>query len=309
MNKGNFWSKKRNVVWVAILYTFLWGSAFPLVKICLSSFSIANTDNASKCLVAGLRFFFSGILTLLLCAKEVKKTEILKRLNLKYIVLYGVLGTAFQYAFTYIGLSYIDASKGAIFDQLSVFLIVLFSGIFFKDDGLNANKILGCTAGVIGILSVNFSGLEFGFSLQGEGIMILAAICSAGAYFLAKKSSVSLCAPVLVGGGQILGGALLIVFSLLIGGKIESVNLTAVLTLLALTGISSVAYVLSLKPLKYHAASEISSFQLLITVFGAITSSLLLGESILKWNYLLSIVCICLGIYLVNKKVNNKAKK
>ena len=51
--------KKRNMVWVALLYTFLWGSAFPLVKLCMDGFGI--NDNMGKCLVAGLRFTASGV--------------------------------------------------------------------------------------------------------------------------------------------------------------------------------------------------------------------------------------------------------
>ena len=58
----SFFKKKRNVVFTAIFYTFLWGCAFPLVKICLQAFQIADTDNMSKCLVAGIRFFISGVL-------------------------------------------------------------------------------------------------------------------------------------------------------------------------------------------------------------------------------------------------------
>jgi hypothetical protein len=51
--------KKRNVVFIAVLYTFLWGSAFPLVKLCMDGFGI--NDNPGKCLVAGLRFTASGV--------------------------------------------------------------------------------------------------------------------------------------------------------------------------------------------------------------------------------------------------------
>ena len=48
---ASFFSKKRNVVFTAIFYTFLWGCAFPLVKICMDSFGIIDGDNFSKCLI------------------------------------------------------------------------------------------------------------------------------------------------------------------------------------------------------------------------------------------------------------------
>ena len=61
-----FLKRKQNVVLIALLYTFLWGCAFPLVKICMEQFSV--TDNISKCLVRanGQGVFFTRFLLPLL---------------------------------------------------------------------------------------------------------------------------------------------------------------------------------------------------------------------------------------------------
>lgn len=300
-----FMSVKKNVVFTAILYTFLWGCAFPLVKICMESFGIADEDNISKCLVAGLRFTLSGIITLLWCGVS-EKTLKFSKTEIKSALIYGILATSFQYAFTYIGLSRIDGSKGAVFDQLCVFVIVLVSGVFFKDDKLNLKKIAGCILGFFGVFVINTDmKTTFDFSLQGEGVMILATLCQTVAYFVAKKSSETMTAQKLVGAGQLTGGILLLIFAFLAGGRITGFNIIAVLTILMLAVISSVAYVLSLMPLKYFPASEISSFNLLITIFGVVMSALLLKENIFKWNYLLSVVLISSGIILVNLRRKN----
>lgn len=66
--------------------------------------------------------------------------------------------------------------------------------------------------------------------------------------------------------------------------------------------ISSVAYVLSLAPLKYFPASEISVFNLPIPVFGGIMSGLYLKEDIFNLNYLIALLLVVVGIYLVNTK-------
>ena len=55
-------------------------------------------------------------------------------------------------------------------------------------------------------------------------------------------------------------------------------------------------------PLKYFPASEISSFNLLITVFGVVMSGIVLGENILKWNYFVSLALIGAGIILINSR-------
>lgn len=299
---GSFFSKKKNIVIIAIFYTFLWGTAFPLVKMCMQNFGIADSDNMSKCLVAGIRFTFAGVLTLMWCFSNGKRETHLNSMQIKYILLYGILATALQYSFTYIALSKIDGSKGAIFDQICVFIIILTSGVFFKDDVLNVSKIVGCVLGFLGILAVNSNGMKFEFTLGGEGIMLCAALCQTVAYFVAKKSANLISASWLVGYGQLFGGILLWGFAVINGGRIHSVNCIAIISLVALAAISAVAYVLSLLPLKYFPASEISSFNLLISVFGVIMSALLLGEDILRWNYGISLLLVSLGIMLVNYK-------
>jgi len=110
----------------------------------------------------------------------------------------------------------------------------------------------------------------------------------------------------LVGFGQLTAGIMLTVYSLFMGGSIEKINLAGGVTLLALALISAIAYVLSLLPLKYFPASEIAVFNLLITVFGVVMSALVLGENVFKLNYLISLVLVSAGIFLVNLKSKEK---
>ena len=296
----SFFKKKRNVVFIAIFYTFLWGCAFPLVKICLQAFQIADTDNMSKCLVAGIRFFLSGMLALLWCTLAEEEKLRIKHREIKTILIYGILSTSLQYAFTYIALSRIDGSKGAIYDQLCVFIIVLAGGLFFKEDKLTSRKIFGCILGFLGVMTINLDGFSFSFNLGGEGIMLLAVICQTVAYFVAKGTAGSISAPKLVGYGQLTGGILLGIFSVIAGGRIRVLNSTAIFSFLGLAVISAAAYILSLMPLKYSPASEISSFNLLITVFGVVMSAVILSEDVFKWNYLISLLLISLGIIFIN---------
>lgn len=300
ITEKSFFKSKRNVALLAIFYTFLWGTAFPLVKLCMDGFGIS--DNMSKCLVAGIRFFISGGALLVYCAKKEPSGIALSKTEAKYVLLYGILATAIQYSLTYIGLSRVDGSKGAVFDQLCVFMIIIAGGLFFKDDRLTVKKVLGCVSGFVGMVAINVEGIGFSFSLGGEGVMILAAVCQAVAYFVAKAASDKVTAAKLVGYGQFIGGGVLIVFALLAGGRIEALTSVGVITLVALAAISAVAYVLSLIPLKYFPASEISVFNLLITVFGIVMSAAVLGENVLRLNYLVSLALVSLGIVLVNKK-------
>ncbi len=297
----SFFSKRRNMVVNAVLYTFLWGCAFPLVKICMESFQIAETDHLSKCLLAGIRFTFSGVLTLL-CRNMFSGKCCLTRKTGIYILLYGITATTFQYSFTYIALSGMNGSKGAVYDQLGVFVIVLISGLFFRNDGLNSHKLLGCILGFLGVLLINNDNSGFSFRFEGEGIMLLAVLCQTFAFVIAKFSANAVEAPILTGFGQFLGGGLLCVVSLLGGGRIRTINLTSVLTLVLLIVISAAAYTLSLIPLRYYPVSEVSSFNLLITFFGVIMSAVLLKENIFQLHYAGSMVLISCGILLINRR-------
>ena len=290
--------KKKNVVLLALFYTFLWGSCFPLVKLCMEGFGAS--DNMSKCLVAGLRFTLAGLGLILYSLIKEKKEALPTKRELPYLLGYGLLATALQYAFTFIGLSNVDGAKGAIFDQLGVFIIIILSGLLLKNDTLSAWKILGCVIGLFGILAVNTEKMTFSFALDGELMMTLAALCQTGAYFVAVLCAGKVAAAKLVGYGQLFGGILLCVFSLLMGGRIQQIRPQGVLTLLALALFAAVAYVLSLVPLKYFPASEVSVFNLLITVFGVVMSGLVLRENIFRANYLIALALIVIGILLVN---------
>lgn len=285
----------------AVLYTFLWGCAFPLVKICMESFRIAEMDHMGKCLLAGIRFACSGLLTLVCCrcfGGEAKP----RAEEWKYILPYGLSATAIQYAFTYIGLSHMDGSKGAVYDQMGVFLIVFTSGLFFRADKMTWNKLVGCLLGFVGILVINADGLGITFHPAGEGFMLIAVLCQTISWYIAKAGTGKVRTPILTGFGQLVGGILLCTFSLLTGGQIRFINFTAVSTLVLLVFISSIAYTLSLLPLQYFPVSEVSSFNLLITVFGVVMSAALLGENIFQIHYLLSLLLITSGILLINRR-------
>lgn len=310
--KAPFFSKKSNVVLTAVFYTFLWGSAFPLVKLCMEQFGIADGDEASKCLVAGIRFLISGLVLLLIRYGKTRRRAPLSRAAFLKITGYGVLSTTVQYAFTYIGLSRIAGSVGAVYDQCSVFFTVIAGGLLLKSDFLNTRKILGCVLGFVGIAAVSLgSDLSplssiVSFSLGGEGMMLCAALCQTAAYLIAKTTADAIPAELLVGWGQFLGGILLTAGALAAGGGITGCTLPGILILLALSGISAAAYVLSLLPLRYFPASETASFNLLIPVFGTALSALLLGENILHWKYPVSLLLISAGILAINRSAHIK---
>ena len=58
---------------LALLCCFLWGSAFPMVKIGYEMFSISESDTASQILFAGIRFALAGALVIVFGSIIAKK--------------------------------------------------------------------------------------------------------------------------------------------------------------------------------------------------------------------------------------------
>jgi drug/metabolite transporter (DMT)-like permease len=180
---------------------------------------------------------------------------------------------------------------------------VLLAHFIYKNDRLSWNKALGCVVGFAGVMVVNFNHdlLDFHFTLLGEGFVVIAAfILSAGAIY-GKKISQDMDSVVLTGYQLTVGGLVLTAGGFAFGGSLTGFTLQSSALLFYLVLLSSVAFALWTILLKYNRVGEVTVFNFLIPVFGAILSAIFLGESILELKYMVALVLVCTGIYLVTK--------
>lgn len=297
-------------VWAAILAftaAFLWGWAYPLIKLGFSEFEITTEMTGSKMLFAGIRFFISGIIVLSVARmahrsfglKDETKANIWG--SCLFLLIFTLLNTTLHYACFYIGLSHSQGSRAAILNSLSVFVLVILACMFFKSDRLTVRKMAGCAVGFAGILALNMSGEESGsFSLMGDGMIILNALCGACAGLLTR--GVGKRVDVFVGTGYSLGigGALLMIPGLLMGGTLPRVTIIGIIYLLMLIGISTIGFTLYNKLLTCNPVGKIAIWNSLIPVVGAVTSCLCLHETFV-WNYAIAATLTTAGIYIINK--------
>ena len=297
-------------VWAAVLAftaAFLWGWAYPLIKLGFVEFEITTEMTGSKMLFAGLRFFLSGRIILSVASmtrrsfglKEEAKASIWG--SSLFLLAFTLLNTTLHYAFFYIGLSNSQGSRAAILNSLSVFVLVLLACLFFKSDKLTIRKVTGCAIGFAGILALNLSGEESGsFTLLGDGMIILNALCSAFASLMTR--GVGKRVDVFVGTGYSLGigGALLVISGLLIGGTLPHVTILGLFYLLMLVAISTIGFTLYNKLLMCNPVGKIAIWNSLIPVVGAVTSCLCLHEAFV-WNYAVATALTTSGIYVINK--------
>lgn len=297
-------------VWAAVLAftaAFLWGWAYPLIKLGFAEFQITTEMTGSKMLFAGIRFFISGIIILSVARmahrsfglKEGAKTNILG--NGLFLLAFTLPATTLHYACFYIGLSHSQGSRAAILNSLSVFVLVILACMFFKSDKLTPRKAIGCAIGFAGILALNQSGGESGsFTLLGDGMIILNALCGACAGLMTR--GVGQRVDMFVGTGYSLGigGFLLVIPGLLMGGTLPHVTIVGLFYLLMLIGISTIGFTLYNKLLTCNPVGKIAIWNSLIPVVGAVTSCLCLHETFV-WNYAVAATLTTAGIYVINK--------
>lgn len=289
------------VVVLALTAAIAWGWAYPLIKLGFGEFGIEQTMTGSKILFAGIRFTFSGLIVLAIAASTKRRFATTSRGAWGYILLFALLNTTLHYACFYIGLSYSEGARAAILNSMGTFMLVLLACLCFKSDRLTSRKIIGCAVGIAGILMLNMGGGSSGqFTLMGDGMIVLNALCSALAGLLTRGLSRRIDVFVGTGYGLALGGALLIIPGLLMGGTLPHITTTGLIILLLLIGISSLGFTLYNKLISCNPVGKVAIFNSLIPVVGAITSCLCLGEPF-YWKYLVAALLAMTGIFIINK--------
>ncbi len=314
MNKSKF-SKPIVFVPLAMLCCFLWGSAFPTVKTGYALFNIGADDSFSQILFAGVRFALAGILVLVIGCLMSKKLLLPKnKTQIGHIAVLGLFQTVLQYIMFYIGLAHTSGVKSSILVAVNVFMSLIISALVFKMEKLTFQKTAGVVLGFAGVVIINLTSASSlgGFSIKGEGAILLSAFAYSVSSVLIKKYSQT-DNPVMLSGWQFFaGGLFMIIFGLIAGGKFivePSETAKSLLILFYLAFISAVAYTVWGILLKYNPVSNVAVMGFMNPVFGVLLSAAILGETAEAFSFknLISLLLVCVGIFIVNKDFRKKA--
>lgn len=291
-------------IWVvifALTAAIAWGWAYPLIKLGFAEFEITPQMTGSKMLFAGIRFAISGIIILTIAKSVYRKFSVTKGVDWLYILVFSLMNTALHYAFFYIGLSHSQGARASILNSLGTFILVLLACMFFKSDKLTIKKIIGCVIGFAGVFALNFGNGDSGsFTMLGDGMIILNALCSAIAGLMTRGLGRRVDIFVGTGYSLTIGGVLLIIPSILIGGTLPNITINGIIILSLLIVISSLGFTLYNKLLSCNPVGKVAIFNSFIPVVGVITSCLCLGEPF-YYNYIIAALLSAYGIYIINK--------
>lgn len=301
------WLTRRPVVAaLALLCCLLWGSSYPAIKGGYALFGLATEDLPGKLVFAGWRFVGAGLMVLVLARVLGKALFACGRQGLRQLALLGLAQTTLQYVFFYLGLAYTTGVKGAIMNATATFFSVLIAHWVYHNDRLTHAKAWGCAIGFAGVMVVNLrggaQGLLGGFSWLGEGSVVLAALILAGASIYGKQLSRTIDPMVMTGWQLFIGGAALLGIGWATGGAMGQASGAALAVLVYLAFLSAVAFSVWSLLLKHNRVSQVTIYNFSVPVFGAVLSALFLGETLLAWPYLVALVLVCLGIWLVTRE-------
>lgn len=295
-------SHPRNLVLLATVCCLLWGSAYPAIKGGYALLGIARSDTAAQLAFAGWRFLLAGALLLAMARLMGKSVWALAPVQWGQLGLLGLAQTALQYVFFYVGLANTTGVKASILNATGTFFSVLLAHFLYANDRLSRRKALGCAVGFVGVMVVNLrgaQGLDAEFTLLGEGFIVIAAFVLSAASIYGKRVSQSIDPMVMTGWQLGIGGLVLLLGGLAGGGDIRGWSAGSLALLGYMAVLSAVAFALWAALLKHNRVGQVTVFNFLIPVFGALLSALFLGEAVLEWRNLAALVMVCGGIWLV----------
>ena len=156
---------------LALVCCFLWGSAFPCIKIGYRLFAIAAEDSVSQLLFAGCRFALAGVLVILFGSLMGRKMLKPQKNSWGMVLTLALFQTILQYVLFYMGLAHTTGVKSSIIEAANVFIAILFAVFLFKFESLTSGIVIGCIIGFAGVVLNNLtgSGMDGYFSMKGEG--------------------------------------------------------------------------------------------------------------------------------------------
>ena len=288
---------------IMLFLCFMWGSAYPIVKIGYDVLSVDKTHTPSIMLFAGIRYVITGLMLLIPGIIRSPKSFAIDMTKQGCILINAVFQVIGQYYFYYIGLARTPGTRAAIVNSTTVFIAVFLAALVFRTEKYTFLKLVSSIMAVASVFALNYvRGFGFSFSLRAEGFILASSFLSAMATCLqrplAKKTGVMpLCSY-----SFLLGGLFFTAYGFFFGGKIEMEGLGAWALVICLSLISAVGFSVQALLLEYNDVSIVSVYRMMLPLFGFVLSAVFLDEFgvLLRWNTLVSLALMVSAMLLLS---------
>ncbi|CQR46616.1 putative inner membrane transporter YedA [Paraliobacillus sp. PM-2] len=155
-----------------ILTIFLWGSAFPAIRVALESYNSFH--------LAFLRMFIASLA--LLVFAFIMKMRIPDKKDIPIILLLGFLGFSVYHTFLNLGERTVDAGTASLLVSTTPILSALLAAVFLKDR-FNRYGWVGSSIAFFGVILITL-GTGGGFSIEWGVFLILISAFGESFYFV-----------------------------------------------------------------------------------------------------------------------------
>ena len=290
---------KYSVVFLALFVSVLWGSLFSVIKIGYREFDISSKDVWAILLFAGLRFALSGVLLVGEETVREKKLRLPVGDEFNKIFIVSLFTVIIHYAFTYTALSLCDSSKSAVLKQIGFLFVPCVMFMIRKDEKFSIYKVIAGILGFVSVIVINLDGMNFIFGI-GELIVILASFSSVTGQIISKNVYDRYHPARVVAYSQLIGGLTLLGMGYMLGGRITVWTISSVAVLLYICAASIVANLIWNTLIKYNDMSKLSVLKSADPIFASAFSATLLGENILRPEFVIAICLVVSAILISN---------
>ncbi len=307
-----YFKDPRVVCLLAMVSCFLWGSAFPGIKIGYQLFHIESEATATQIFFAGSRFFLAGILVILFFS--LIRKEFVRPMNLHeagHAVILCLFQTVGQYSLFYIGMAYANSARASVIDGTNVFFALIVTCLVFRQEKFTMRKLAACLIGFVGVLMMHASPEQMaGGSFFGEMLIIASTIAYAFSSSLMKIYSKQDDQVVLSGYQFLIGGLLMMAIGKIAGAHALLWKPASIVMLIYLACVSAIAYTIWGTLLKYNPVSKVAIFCFMTPVFGTILSVCILDEE--GFDPMMggaALLMITIGIIMSNIQTSKERRK
>lgn len=278
----------------ALVACLVWGTVYVAIKVGLN-------HGMKPLTFAGVRFLTGGLVLLFfeyaMGGLKVRPRDIWALAGL------GLLQTAIQNAFFFIGVKLTGAGVSAIFINTCPFFVILMAPLFFKESRITATRLTGAGIGFGGVLVASLghaAPTDDGYRL-GIIVLVLSAITWAASNIAAKKVMESHGTVTVTGMQMVLGALPLLAAGRVFEGPVlAGADGTAIATLIYLVIFAtSIPFLAWYKALKLGEVGRVSVFGFTLPILGVLSGWLILGEPISP-GILLGMAMVAFGIAIVN---------